>query len=168
MNTHFKLTTRHEARVRTDLRRSHAYAAERVGFITARFGWSNDELLILSHGYRLVADDHYEADQTVGARISGAAIRDALQAALTDNVGIFHVHLHDHRGRPRPSNVDWAEWARFVPNFWHVRPELPHGALLLSSDGVAGWYWYPGAATPDRISRVSIVGGYLRSYKEAA
>jgi hypothetical protein len=168
MNTHFKLTTRLEERLRSDLTRSHAYAAERVGFITVRFGWSNNELLILSHGYRPVADDHYEVDLTVGARISGAAIRGALQAALNDNVGIFHVHLHDHRGHPRPSTVDWAEWARFVPNFWHVCPKLAHGALLLSSDRVAGWYWYPGCARPERLSRFSIVGGHLRSFKEGA
>lgn len=166
MNIHFKLTTRLEERVRSDLARSHAYAAERVGFVTVRFGWSNNELLILSHGYRSVADNHYEADRTVGARISGAAIRDALQSAITFNVGIFHVHLHDHRGQPRPSAVDWAEWARFVPNFWHVRPDFVHGSLLLSSDRIAGWCWYPGRARSERISRVSIVGGHLRSFKE--
>jgi hypothetical protein len=168
MKIHFKLSTRLEERLRSDLTRSHAHAAERVGFVTGRFGWAGSELLILAQGFHSVPDSDYEVDGTVGARINGAAIRGALQTALTENVGMFHVHLHEHRGVPRPSAVDWSEWVRFVPNFWHVRPNLPHGALLFSADRIAGWCWYPGHAQPERVSRLSLVGSRLQSFKELA
>ena len=139
MNIHFKLTTRMEARLRNDLERSHPHASERVGFVSARFGWADHGLLIVANDYYSVADSDYEIDGAVGARINGTAFRGALQMALSANVGMFHVHLHEHNGLPRPSAVDWTEWERFVPNFWHVRPDLPHGALILSADRIAGW-----------------------------
>lgn len=168
MKIHLKLPTPLEKRLRSDLGRPHAHAAERVGFVTARFGWAGNELLILAHGYQSIPDWKYEVDGTVGARISSAAFRTALETSLTENVGMFHVHLHGHRGLPRPSAVDWSEWARFVPNFWHVRPNLPHGALLLSADAIACWCWYPGRAQPDLVSRISVIGAGLQSSKEFA
>ena len=126
------------------------------------------ELLILAQGFHSVPDCDYEVDGTVGARINGSAIRGALQTALTDNVGMFHVHLHQHRGLPRPSAVEWSEGARVNPDFWHVRPNVPHGALLLSIDRMAAWCWYPGRAQPDRSLRLSLVGNHLQSFRGLA
>lgn len=158
MTIHFKmLGTLHETVLR-DLRRPHSHAAERVGFLSCRFGASEKSLLVLAHRFHPVLDADYEDDFSVGARINSSAFRSALQTALSEDVGMFHVHLHGHHGVPRPSRIDWREWARFVPNFWHVRPNLPHGALLLSADRLAGWCWYPGSQEPIPLDRFTVIG----------
>ncbi len=110
-------------------------------------------------------DEHYEYDPGVGARMNSAAIRSALQLALSNNFGLFHVHLHDHRGLPGPSPIDWSEWQKFVPDFWHVRPGLPHGALILSRDRMRGWCWYPGRQRPIEIERFTLVGRGMQSWR---
>lgn len=161
MHIHFKALGNLVRVIREDLQRPHAHAAERVGFVSCRFGASEQGLLILAHGYHPVADEHYEYDPMVGARFSSAALRSAFQLALSNEVGIFHVHLHDHRGLPRPSSVDRREWAKFVPNFWHVQPDLPHGALLFSRDRLNGWCWYPREHTPLAISRFTLIDQQL-------
>lgn len=161
MKVSFKVQGSLVLRMREDLRRPHPHAAERVGFISCRFGTIQQGVLVLAHEYHPVADEHYEFDPSVGARFSSAAIRSALQIAISKEVGIFHVHLHDHAGVPRPSLVDWREWAKFVPDFWHVRPALPHGALLLSRDRIIGWCWYPGRHEPVAMSRFTLVDSRL-------
>jgi hypothetical protein len=162
---HFKLTEDLVRKMRGDLLRPHGHAAERVGFISCRFGTSDDGLLILGRDYHPVEDEHYEFDPMVGARFGAAAIRSALQIALSNGVGIFHIHCHEHLGEPKPSRVDWTEWAKFVPNFWHARPELPHGALLLSTNRMSGWCWFPGQNDPMKISRFTVVGQRLRYWE---
>ena len=138
---------------------------ERVGFVACRFGTSDRSLLVLGCEYHAVADEHYERDVSVGARFNSAAIRCALEVSLSAAVGMFHVHLHEHRGVPGPSNVDWREWAKFVPDFWHVRPHLPHGALILSLDQMNGWCWCPGKSQPIAMSRFSVVARRLVSWE---
>ncbi len=167
MNVHFKIQGTLARRIRSDLRRPHSHAAERIGFMSCRFGTSDRALLVLAHDYHPAADEHYEFDATVGARFSSAAIRSAMQVAISHEVGIFHVHLHDHRGVPRPSAVDWSEWARFVPDFWHVRPALPHGALIFSLNQISGWCWYPGSRDPMPISQFTVVDHRLIFWKVA-
>lgn len=165
MNIHFKMPQALLAAVREDLQRPHAYAMERVGFLACRFGTSDRNLLILGCEYHPVTDEDYEEDSSVGARFSSGAIRCALEVGLSAAVGMFHVHMHEHRGVPGPSNVDWREWAKFVPNFWHVQPRLPHGALVLSLDRMSGWCWFPGRSQPLAISRFSVVGRSLVSWE---
>jgi hypothetical protein len=103
----------------------------------------------------------------VGARFSSGALRSALEIAISKEVGIFHVHLHDHPGIPRPSSVDRREWAKFIPCFWNVQPTLPHGALILSSDRIVGWCWYPGRPQPIAMSRFTVVGSRLIFWEAA-
>lgn len=74
---------------------------------------------------------------------------------------MFHVHLHDRLGTPHPSEVDWSEWAKFIPDFWHVQPKLPHGALILSRNRINGWCWYPGLSRPLAMTRFSVVDSKL-------
>ena len=90
-----------------------------------------------------------------------AAIRKAMQRAYNEPVGMFHVHMHDHRGSPWFSQVDLAENNKFVPDFWNVRPEMPHGALVLSRDSIACLCWDPSTRQPQSINKFTIVDAPL-------
>jgi hypothetical protein len=48
-----------------------------------------------------------------------------------------------------------------------VRPHLVHGAIVLSSDSIAGLCWHPKASAPIRISEFSIVGSPMSLFREA-
>jgi len=158
MRVAFKITRRLVAGVQADLRRPHAFAAERVGWLRCRVTDSPaGSLLVLAHDYFPVEDSDYVEDWSVGARMGSAAIRKALQLAYDTKTALFHVHLHDHRGRTWLSPVDSREAAKFVPDFWHVRPEMPHGTLVLSRDSAAGRCWLPGGQVVE-IGEIIIVG----------
>ena len=148
--------------MREDLLRPHEYAAERVGFIICGVGKVEPSgFVILAHSYCSVADEDYVDDPTVGAMMGPGAIRKAMQLAYTNKVAMFHVHLHDHVGHPKPSSTDRRETAKFVPDFWNVRPEMPHGAVILSRDWLSGRCWYPGRSEPIEIADVTVVGARL-------
>ncbi|CAN5544784.1 hypothetical protein BH23ACI1_BH23ACI1_26900 [soil metagenome] len=59
------------------------------------------------------------------------------------------------------STVDLA-----IPNFWHVRPELPHGGLILSEDNAMGIVWVPHQTEVFQISKFTVVGGHLQRWSE--
>ena len=154
-------------KIRADLCRSHKFASERVGFITCRFGTpASGCLLILAEQYHAVADEDYIKDFGYGALIGTDAFRKIFQFALSHEVGIFHVHLHDHNGRPKFSKTDNREMAKYVPDFFHVRPKLPHGALVLSKDSANGRCWFKEVAGPKEITDFVVVGTPLRRIKE--
>lgn len=129
--------------IHSDLSRPHAFAHERVGFIACRVANIEDGFSILAERYVPVEDGDYEDGHGVGAMMGAAAIRKALQIAYNERVSMIHVHRHEHRGVPRFSAVDLTESAKFVPDFWKVRPELPHGMVVLSRDSMAGMAWNP-------------------------
>jgi hypothetical protein len=167
MKVIFKITRRLFTDTQADLLRPHAFAAERVGWLRCRIGQAPDgALLILAHDFHPVQDADYLDDRSVGAMMGPAAIRKALQLALMSKAAIFHVHMHDHEGRPGFSGIDSRETAKFVPDFWHVRPELPHGALVFSRDRLYGRCWYPGGKVLE-ISEAVIVGAPLVRFSEA-
>jgi hypothetical protein len=93
-----------------------------------------------------------------------AAIRKAMQQAYNGSFGMFHVHMHNHLGIPWFSPPDIQEAKKFVPDFWNVRPEMPHGTLVLSQDGLAGLCWLPGNREIVKISKISIVGAPLTNF----
>ena len=151
------------AAIRADLRRPHAHAHERVGFVSAASGEAaNGERIILLTDYSPVPDEDYVESDGVGACIGRDAIRRAMEQTLTTKRGIFHVHLHDHPGRPVFSAIDRKEQPRLVPSFAAVTPEMPHGMLLISADVATSWVWLPGQATPVTPRRTVIVGSPLR------
>jgi len=117
-----------------------------------------DGVAVFAHDYRPVEDEDYVDDASVGAMMGPNAIRKALEFALNNKAGMFHVHVHEHIGRPRFSRVDFRESAKFVPDFWNVRPEMPHGALVASKDSVYGLCWYPGKPAPIEIDEFVMVG----------
>jgi hypothetical protein len=162
MRTIFRITRSLLEGARKDLRRRHAFAYERVGFITCRFGHGGrGDLICLAREYFPVADEDYIEDRMFGALIGSDAFRKALQVAYTQNVGLFHVHVHGHTGVPAPSGVDVRETAKFVPDFFHVRPNLPHGAMILSSDSLSARIWVSSAARPKPVDQFSIIGAPL-------
>jgi len=141
MTVIFRATAAFMRDVREDLVRPHPFAAERVAFISVRASWANDDLLLLAQGYHPVADEEYIDDDSVGAMMGQEAIRKALDIALLNPVGMFHVHMHGHKGRPGFSRTDLREQQKFVPDFFKVRPEMPHGTIILSLDRAIGRIW---------------------------
>ena len=158
MNVRFKITAELFAAVRADLHRPHPFASERVGFISTGIADSRDGLVLLAQSYRPVADDDYICDDTVPVMMGPAAIRKAMQWALTDRVGIFHVHTHGGRGIPRFSGIDLRENAKFVPSFLNVAAQRAHGAIVLSGDAARGQVWLSRGAAPLFISEFVEVG----------
>lgn len=151
MKVIFRATDHFVHDVRHDLTRPHPFAAERVGFISIRAAAARHTLLLLAEDYHAVADDDYIDDPTVGAMMGSEAIRKALNVALLQPVGMVHVHTHEHHGRPAFSPVDRRGQLQFVPDFFKVRPEMPHGAIVLSHDRAIGRVWID----PDTIVSIS-------------
>lgn len=129
--------------MRRDLMREHPFAHERIGFITVRAAAAVDHLVLLAEDYYPVADEDYVDDPRVGARIGQEALRKALNLALLNPVGVFHVHMHmlSFDGRLWFSRIDLTEQLNYVPDFFKVRPAMPHGAIVLSPDAEAGLVW---------------------------
>jgi hypothetical protein len=152
----FRATAQFLHAVRADLARPHDFAAERVGFMSIRAAIADDNLILFAEGYHAVADEDYIVDPTVGAMMGQEAIRKALEISLLQPVGMFHVHMHDHVGRPRFSPIDLSEQLKFVPDFFNVR-RVPHGAIVLSHDKAAGSVWL-NAKTVTGITEFNVVG----------
>lgn len=164
MKVRFKITTALLTEIRSDLRRPHPFARERVGFISAGLTTSSEGLLVLAREYRPVADDEYLHDPTVGAMIGPDAIRNALQWALQDGIGVFHVHTHGGHGIPGFSGVDLRENAKFVPDFFKVAPQCAHGAIVFSDTAARGLIWYGRAQSNSVITSFVEVGLPLRKW----
>lgn len=149
MKVRFKITTALLGTVRVDLCRSHSFAYERVGFISTKLARSAEAILVLAQDYRPVADEDYLPDVSVGAMMGPEAIRKAMEWALVQGVGIFHVHTHRGVGVPGFSSVDMREIAKFVPDFLKAAPQNIHGAIVLSDNQATGQVWF----SQDRQSR---------------
>jgi len=162
MKIHFKLKDVLLNDILNDLRRPHPFAEERMGFIAAKPTWSREGLLLLAHSFLATPDDWYIKDRNYGCVFGPDAIRNAMQYSLDKKACMFHVHLHDHDGRPWFSRTDLNESGKFVPDFFNVRPDIPHGTVVLSNDGAAGLCWYPGKRKPQRIDRFTAVGMPMR------
>lgn len=145
-----------------DLKRPHAFAFERVGFVECRAAAIKNGVMVLAAHYHNVADENYIRDNTVGARINGSALRAALQASLTNKTGIFHIHLHEHLGQPTPSLTDRRESLKFVPDFFNVTSGLPHGTLIFSEDSAVGHCWLGKTAKPAAFDKIIFSGAPLQ------
>lgn len=167
MNIRFKISQLLLSEVRTDLRRPHAFAHERVGFLSAGLSVAHDELLILARAYRPVADDEYLRDHSVGAMMGPQAIRRARQWAMDERAAIFHVHTHGGRGIPAFSGVDTRENAKFIPNFLSVAPHCVHGAIVLSDTAACGQVWFDRTPVQPFITQFTEVGMPLRRWRAA-
>jgi hypothetical protein len=144
--------------VHLDLDHPHEFAGERVGFLACKLAEVDGQVVLLGSTYLPVSDGHYLRSAAMGAVISGAAFRVALQFSLKERCSILHVHRHDHLGIPTFSKVDLREYDKFIPDFWKVRPELPHGALLLSRNSAIGRIWSPEPPSPVPLVEIVVVG----------
>jgi hypothetical protein len=167
MSVQIRLTRSLYEAMQADLRRSHPFAGERVGFLYGRLAHAGlGRPLILMTAYVPLDDGCYLADSKVGARIDSAAIRSAMQGVIDRNEGVFHTHLHAWPGRPGFSRTDLAELPRLVSSFQTVGRNHAHGLFLLSDDQASAQVWLPGHKTPTAAARINIVG-YPMSVIEA-
>jgi hypothetical protein len=160
-----KLTGALHAEIIRDLSRRHPFAAERVGFVTARIGTAAEgNRLILLTRYHSIPDDEYVKDSTVGARIGSRAITWAMQAAYhgrPSHEGIFHIHLHGHRGETGMSGTDQKEIPTMIPGFQSVGGDAAHGIIILSLDHGSAWVWLPGSEKPVQAASMAVIGAPL-------
>lgn len=151
--------------IRSDLARPHAFAHERVGFLTACVAADPHGVLVAISGYLPVADADYEPDAHVGARIGSSAMRKATQAAYRPPLALLHIHTHGGHGESRFSPVDLRSAEEFVPGFFGPMPRMPHGLIVLSNDSAYGLLWHSPDHKPARISNFIRVGApYKRSW----
>jgi hypothetical protein len=161
MSVLFRATDDFMASVRADLTRPHPFAHERVGFISVRAAQGLEDIVLLAQDYHPVGDTEYLNDPTVGAMMGQEALRQALEIALLNPVGLFHVHMHTLPGRLWFSQIDLREQQRYVPDFFKVRAGMPHGAIVLSPYSAAGRAWLG----PDEITRIAefnVVGARMK------
>lgn len=140
---------------RSDLRRSHPFAYERVGYIFVK---PVGEFILVATGYESVPDEFYINDKTVGARIDHRGIALAMKRADSKREGILHTHIHGKRGIPQFSRADLADHPNFLRSFRNAAPEMPHGFLLLSADRMMARIWLPQNQSYTDIFRYTIVG----------
>lgn len=165
MRLHVRLTHKLEARVRADLRRRHAHAMERVGFLFGRSApGPEDERVLVLAGYMGLDDDEYIADSSAGAVYSAGAIRRVRQRVLDSGESAFHVHIHEHRGTPAFSPIDLGSLREVIPSIRILAPEAPHGALLMSNDEIMAIAWC-GNAGPSPVESVSVVGSKIQTWR---
>lgn len=153
MTVHVKINGQLLDRLRQDLCRPHRFAYERVGFLTAGAADLGDRLLLLVRDYTPVADEDYEIDRGVGAKIGSAAMRKAVQSAYRPAAALLHVHTHGGRGKPAFSGIDLKSAYAFVPGFFETTPRMPHGLLVLSDDAADGLLWLGNDRPPVTIDR---------------
>jgi hypothetical protein len=150
--------------MRTDLRRPHDFASERVGILLAREAEGHGDKLLLAWRYEPVHEHEYIDDRCVGARINREVIRRMLSYALSGE-SVLHVHLHEHSGRPGFSFVDEKNLQELIPSFRAVAPQCIHGALLLSADHGIAWGWMAGREGAIPASSITVVGQPLQYWE---
>ena len=162
MKPTFKIQAGLLAAIRADLARPHAYAYERVGFVTAGAIWtSGGDVVLVARSYRSVDDtDYVEADE-VGAAINMNAMRKGMQHSYANKGALFHIHTHGGRGVPRFSRVDRRSGPTFVPSFFNLVPRMPHGLIVLSDDSADGLLWTDRHKKPQPLDRFVVVGRQL-------
>lgn len=167
MRVRFKITQGLLAEIRSDLERPHAFAHERVGFVSAGLSSMGRDLLVLARSYRGVRDEDYLDDRSVGAMMGREAIRRALEWSMQNGHAIFHVHTHGGRGIPGFSSVDIRENKKFVPDFFKVAPQCAHGALVLSDQAARGQIWLDRASASLEITDFVAVGAAMMKWSPA-
>lgn len=162
MRIDIKLTGRLYNKIVRDLARPYPFAAERVGFVFGRVAlFSADGTLILLTRYQSIPDDQYVEDPSVGARIGSKALTWAMQALYFGRAtreGVFHIHMHQHKGETRMSRIDSRDIPKLMPGFQSVSSEAAHGIIILSLNHGSGWVWLPGRKEHIPADTMSVIG----------
>lgn len=161
-----KLSGQLHDEIQQDLLRRHPFACERVGFVLGRtVAIGGKGQLILLTRYLQIPDDEYLPDRRVSARIGTAAITRGARAAYhgrARNEGVFHVHIHDHSGRPRMSPTDARDIPEIVRGFRSIGQTASHGIVLLSRNSAAAWTWLARKTQPELAAQVMVIDNPLR------
>jgi hypothetical protein len=172
MSIQLKLSGALYQQMMRDFARPHRFAGERVGFASGRLGGlMGDGRLILLTVYHPIPDEYYIEDPHVGARINSEAITRAMHAVYHGRLGregIFHVHLHQHRGQTAPSKTDWREIPAMMPGFQAVGRQAAHGMVILSADHGSAWVWLPGRKEPTHAEGISVIGVPIQVFDQKA
>ena len=140
--------------MRSDLGRSHLFAAERVGYVFIRPAGS----VLVATEYASIPDEFYIKDNSVGARIDHRGIALAMKRSDVNNEGVLLVHDHGRTGVPRFSRDDLADHPEFLRSFRNANSKMTHGFLLLSNNKMIARVWAPGEEFHTDISRYTIIG----------
>ena len=161
----FKMTSQLFSEIQSDLHRRHAFAHERVGCVGAGLALHGGCCTVLAHSYTPVVDEDYLDDPSVGAMMGPDAMHKAMAWAFEQGVALFHIHAHGGSGVPGFSGIDLRESAKFVPDFFKVRPERPHGAIVLSNTHAFGRIWLGRKLAPQRIDEFRLIGPRCRKWR---
>lgn len=132
MSDELKITNKFLKEIRLNLYRPHPFAYERVGFVYCKPAKKKGSLIAST--YEAISDQLYIEDKMVGAKFSGDAIFAAMKRSLKTKEGVFHIHIHEHRGEPHLSNVDIRSVLEISNSLSDVNPNIKHGCILLSED----------------------------------
>ncbi|MBL7836735.1 MAG: ThiF family adenylyltransferase [Bacteroidetes bacterium] len=136
-NIRVRIPNRIYQSVLNDLRRPHDYAYERVGFLfTKEICIQNKTFIVLATHYEPVKDENYIKDKSVGAHINSKAIREAMQIAMDNQYGCYHVHMHNHNGMPALSAIDKQGIPDVIRSFGNAIRGINHGLMIFSKDSV--------------------------------
>jgi hypothetical protein len=141
-----------------DLLRPHEFAFERMGFLFCKS--TTDRSILFPYEYLSIDDENYIPDELVGARVNSIPLRKILQEALTNQVCVIHVHIHNHRGKPFFSTTDLDFLSEIVPPLRGVCPHMHHGAIVLSKDNFSGKIYHPDCGWV-LVQKIKIVGQKL-------
>lgn len=157
--TVFRIPSEIRTQMLDDLRRPHAHACERVGFLFIKSKTLADgTILVIAVGYQSVADEDYIEDSSVGAKIGSTAIRGAMQEMLNLRCGAMHVHLHDHKGRPYPSGTDTTSLPGVIESLSNVAAGQVTGVLILSKDSFYSALQVPNYKGLRAANLITVVG----------
>lgn len=152
--------------IRSDLDRPHPFALERAGFVFGKLAdESSRKPLIVLYRYAGLTDYDYVDDPNYAACFSGDVIRRTMQE-LRDKRSTsecaFHIHVHEHRGKPGFSKPDLLGLPPIIPSFSRAAGDGAHGMILLSDDHAISMVWLPGQAEPVLATHITVVGKPLK------
>lgn len=145
MMIEIRMTETLRSQILADLARPHEIAFERVGFVYGKYLALNKKLeIVYLYDYEPVSDKNYLDDTQYAAAINSEAIVNAMQRARIKRPipeCIFHIHQHEHSGKPAFSRPDQKGLPPLIPGFLRSSPTAVHGLLLLSHDCGMAQVW---------------------------
>ncbi len=79
--------------------------------------------------------------------------------------GIFHIHLHGHRGPTGMSGTDRREIPRMISGFQSVGREAAHGIIILSLSHGSTWVWLPGLEASTHAACMAVIGSPINVFE---
>ncbi|MEO9474608.1 MAG: ThiF family adenylyltransferase [Cyclobacteriaceae bacterium] len=132
--------------IEKDLKRTHDFAWERVGFSYSKsVQLENGDWIVTIFDYQPVKDEDYVPDESCGAHINADAIQVSLQRAYSDHIGSFHTHMHELSNSPGFSGTDIESLPEVAMAAQRYSKNEVHGLLLLGEKGLNALVILPGS-----------------------